>query len=230
MRVVVLLSLVACAAAYSSGSSYASGKASAYASGKASASASAPAPAAGPAPAPAPGKVTEHRITAEIKLTGVDVATFSATTTAGKAARTAFKNTVAAQLKVCGADGKSKCTGDDVVIVSVTAARRAGGVKIDFYVKTKSADTAKAAATTLNTALTADGGKTFSTALVAEAKKGGAAATLGAATITTVVTKAPAAKTVQVPAPAPSPKKVSAAPATAVVSMASVAFAALALW
>jgi len=129
--------------------------------------------------------------------------------------------------------------GDDVVIVSVKAARRAGGVKIDFYVKTKSATTAAAGATTLNTALTAGGGKTFADALVAEAKKDpDAKATLGAATITVAVTRAPAAKTAQVPAPAPTPaktpapapKKVSAAPATAVVSMASVAFAALALW
>merc|ERR1711939_936876 len=99
MRVLVLLSLVACAAAFASGSAYASasssaGKASSYASAK---------PAV---PAPAPAKtVTEHRIQAEIKLTGVTEATFSATTTAGKAARKAFKNTVAAQLKVCGTDG-----------------------------------------------------------------------------------------------------------------------------
>merc|ERR1719482_2539635 len=165
MRVLVLLSLVSCAAAYSSG--FASG--SAYASaGKASAYASAAKPAA-PAPTPAPGPV--HRIEAAIKLTGVTLATFDEKSKAGKAARTAFKNTVAAQLKVCGADGKSACTGADVVIVSIKAARRAGGVTIDFYVKTKSATTAAAGATTLNTALTAGGGATFAAALVAEAKK-----------------------------------------------------------
>merc|ERR1719271_434135 len=170
MRVLVLLSLVSCAAAYSSG--FASG--SAYASaGKASAYASAAKPAA-PAPTPAPGPV--HRIEAAIKLTGVTLATFDEKTKAGKAARTAFKNTVAAQLAGCGA-----------------------------------------------------GGKTFAAALVKEAKKDpDAAATLGAATITVAVTKAP--KAVVIAAPTPAPKKVSAAPATAVVSMASVAFAALALW
>merc|ERR1712216_541315 len=126
--------------------------------------------------------------------------------------------------------GRQKCVhGRRCVIVSIKAARRAGGVTIDFYVKTKSATTAAAGATTLNTALKADGGKTFAAALVAEAKKDpDAAATLGAATITVAVTKAP--KAVVIAAPTPAPKKVSAAPATAVVSMASVAFAALALW
>merc|ERR1712057_98515 len=99
MRVLVLLSLVACAAAYSSGSKTPT-----------------------PAPTPAAAK-TEHRISAAIKLTGVTLATFDEKSKAGKAARKAFKNTVAAQLSVCGTDGKSKCTGDDVVIVSVKAAR-----------------------------------------------------------------------------------------------------------
>merc|ERR1719409_2604190 len=180
MRVLVLLSLVACAAAYSSG--FASG--SSYASAGKTPT---------PAPTPAAAK-TEHRISAAIKLTGVTLATFDEKSKAGKAARKAFKNTVAAQLSVCGTDGKSKCTGADVVIVSIKAARRAGGVTIDFYVKTKSATTAAAGATTLNTALKADGGKTFAAALVKEAKKDpDAAATLGAATITVAVTKAPKA-------------------------------------
>merc|ERR1711970_144561 len=178
---------------------------------------------AAPTPVPA-GKVTVHRVVAAIKLTGVTKAMLAP----GSKGETASKNTVSAKLKICGKDGKSQCTGADVVIDKITAARRAG-VTVDFYVKTSSATAAAAGATSLNTVLEAGGGATFVTDLKAAATKAGAT-DLGKATITMTVTKKAAAKAVVVPAPTPAPKKVSAAPATAVVSMASVAFAALALW
>merc|ERR1711881_671494 len=187
--------------AYSSGSSYASG------------SSASPTPA--PTPAPTAGKVTAHVISSTISLAGVTVAMFSKDTKAGKAARKAFKNTVAGSLKLCGAAGTSQCTGDDVVIVSVTAARRAGA-KIDFYVKVKDAAKAAAGATTLNTFL----------------KSTDAKATLGAVDptkITVTVVKAPTATTKQVPAPTPAPTKVSGVARDATLSLASLAFLALAL-
>merc|ERR1711959_57701 len=109
LRFSLLVMIPVAVVAYSSGSSYASG------------SSASPTPA--PTPAPTAGKVTAHVISSTISLAGVTVATFSKDTKAGKAARKAFQNTVASSLKLCGAAGTSQCTGDDVVIVSVTAAR-----------------------------------------------------------------------------------------------------------
>merc|ERR1712072_1565143 len=217
LRFSLLVMIPVAVVAYSSGSSYASG------------SSASPTPA--PTPAPTAGTVTAHVISSTISLAGVTVAMFSEGTKAGKAARKAFKNTVASSLKLCGAAGTSQCTGNDVVIVSVTAARRAGA-KIDFYVK----DAAKAAAgaTTLNTFLKNTDPKTgFAAKLVAEAKKDpDAKATLGAVDptkITVTVVKAPAATTKQVPAPTPAPTKVSGVARDATLSLASLAFLALAL-
>merc|ERR1712093_458328 len=136
LRFSLLVMIPVAVVAYSSGSSYASG------------SSASPTPA--PTPAPTAGTVTAHVISSTISLAGVTVAMFSEGTKAGKAARKAFKNTVASSLKLCGAAGTSPCTGNDVVIVSVTAARRAGA-KIDFYVKVKDAAKAAAGATTPNT-------------------------------------------------------------------------------
>merc|ERR1711881_615471 len=177
LRFSLLVMIPVAVVAYSSGSSYASG------------SSASPTPA--PTPAPTAGKVTAHVISSTISLAGVTVAMFSKDTKAGKAARKAFQNTVASSLKLCGAAGTSQCTGDDVVIVSVTAARRA------------------------------------------EAKKDpDAKATLGAVDptkITVTVVKAPTATTKQVPAPTPAPTKVSGVARDATLSLASLAFLALAL-
>jgi len=218
-RFSLLVMIPVAVVAYSSGSSYASG------------SSASPTPA--PTPAPTAGKVTAHVISSTISLAGVTVAMFSKDTKAGKAARKAFQNTVASSLKLCGAAGTSQCTGDDVVIVSVTAARRAGA-KIDFYVKVKDAAKAAAGATTLNTFLKSTDPKTgFAAKLVAEAKKDpDAKATLGAVDptkITVTVVKAPTATTKQVPAPTPAPTKVSGVARDATLSLASLAFLALAL-
>merc|ERR1712093_556273 len=215
LRFSLLVMIPVAVVAYSSGSSYASGSSAA------------------PTPAPTAGTVTAHVISSTISLAGVTVAMFSEGTKAGKAARKAFKNTVASSLKLCGAAGTSQCTGDDVVIVSVTAARRAGA-KIDFYVKVKDAAKAAAGATTLNTFLKNTDPKTgFAAKLVAEAKKDpDAKATLGAVDptkITVTVVKATAATTKQVPAPTPAPTKVSGVARDATLSLASLAFLALAL-
>merc|ERR1711959_511085 len=78
----------------------------------------------------AAGTVTKQVIESTVSLAGVSPDTFAAGTTAGKAARKAFKTTVTKGLTACGTDGTKQCTADDVVIVSVTAARRAG-TKID---------------------------------------------------------------------------------------------------
>merc|ERR1711977_664514 len=187
LRFSLLVMIPVAVVAYSSGSSYASG------------SSASPTPA--PTPAPTAGKVTAHVISSTVSLAGVTVAMFTKDTKAGKAARKAFQNTVASSLELCGAAGTSQCTGDDVVIVSVTAARRAGA-KIDFYVKVKDAAKAAAGATTLNTFLKSTDPKTgFAAKLVAEAKKDpDAKATLGAVdptTITVTVVKAPTASTNQ---------------------------------
>jgi phage-related protein len=129
-------------------------------------------------------------------------------------------------LKICGKEGNAQCTSDDVVITSVS--RRRSGAKVEFYVKTTSAANAKAGATALNTALTKNGGADFVTQLKADAKKLGATELEKVTGVT--VTKAPAAGTQTITKPAASSKTaVAAASVTAGVSLASLAFAALAL-
>merc|ERR1712193_130163 len=215
----VAMLLVLPAAAYSSGSSYASGKSSAYAS-----AASAYASASKAAPSP-PNTVTIQVVKATITLPGVTAASFNANTAAGKKVRLAFQASVAKDLKICG-KGSDQCTSSDVVITSVS--RRRSGAKVEFYVKTASATAAKAGATALNTILTKNGGADFVTTLKAEAKKAGATELEKVTGVT--VTKAPAAGTQTITKPAASSKTaVAAASVTAGVSLASLAFAALAL-
>jgi hypothetical protein len=100
---------------------------------------------------------------------------------------------------------------------------------VEFYVKTTSAANAKAGATALNTILTKNGGADFVTTLKAEATAAGATE-LGKVTGVTV-TKAPVGATQTVPKPAASSKvgPIAGASMTAGVSLASLAFAALAL-
>merc|ERR1712017_10959 len=216
---VAMLLVLPAAVAYSSGSSYASGKSSAYAS-----AASAYASASKAAPSP-PNTVTIQVVKATITLPGVTAASFNANTAAGKKVRLAFQASVAKDLKICG-KGSDQCTSDDVVIVSVS--RRRSGAKVEFYVKTTSAANAKAGATALNTALTKNGGAGFVTQLKAEAKKAGATELEKVTGVT--VTKAPAAGTQTITKTAASSKTaVAAASVTAGVSLASLAFAALAL-
>merc|ERR1719197_520478 len=217
-----MLLVLPAAIAYSSGSTsaYASGKSSAYAS-KSSAYASA----SKAAPSP-PGTTTIQVVKATVTLPGVTAAAFNANTAAGKKVRLAFQTSVAKNLKICGKDGKTQCTSDDVVITSVS--RRRSGAKVEFYVKTTSAANAKAGATALNTALTKNGGADFVTQLKADAKKLGASELEKVTGVT--VTKAPAAGTQTITKPAASSKTaVAAASVTAGVSLASLAFAALAL-
>merc|ERR1711868_171165 len=207
---VAMLLVLPAAVAYSSGSTsaYASGKSSAYASG-----ASAYASASKAAPSPPAGTTTIQVVKATVTLPGVTAAAFNANTAAGKKVRLAFQTTVAKALKICG-KGSDQCTSDDVVITSVS--RRRSGAKVEFYVKTTSAATAKAGATALNTALTKNGGADFVTQLKADAKKLGATELEKVTGIT--VTKAGAAS---------SKTAVAAASVTAGVSLASLAFAAL---
>merc|ERR1719456_1876644 len=217
-----MLLVLPAAIAYSSGSTsaYASGKSSAYASG-----ASAYASASKAAPSP-PGTTTIQVVKATVTLPGVTAAAFNSNTAAGKKVRLAFQTSVASKLKICGKDGKTQCTSDDVVITSVS--RRRSGAKVEFYVKTTSAANAKAGATALNTALTKNGGADFVTQLKADAKKLGATELEKVTGVT--VTKAPAAGTQTITKPAASSKTaVAAASVTAGVSLASLAFAALAL-
>merc|ERR1712188_24355 len=217
---VAMLLVLPAAVAYSSGSSYASGSTSAYASG---ASASAYASASKAAPSP-PGTTTIQVVKATVTLPGVTAAAFDPNTAAGKKVRLAFQTSVASKLKICG-KGSDQCTSDDVVTVSVS--RRRSGAKVEFYVKTTSAANAKAGATALNTALTANGGADFVTQLKADAKKLGATELEKVTGIT--VTKAPAAGTQTITKTASSKTAVAAASVTAGVSLASLAFAALAL-
>merc|ERR1711988_850257 len=133
---VAMLLVLPAAVAYSSGSSYASGKSSAYAS---AASAYASASKAAPAPSP-PGTVTIQVVKATITLPGVTAASFNANTEAGKKVRLAFQASVAKDLKICG-KGSDQCTSSDVVITGVS--RRRSGAKVEFYVKTASAAAAK---------------------------------------------------------------------------------------
>merc|ERR1711871_830893 len=217
---VAMLLVLPAAVAYSSGSTsaYASGKssaASAYASGSKAASSAAPSPPA--------GTTTIEVVKATVTLPGVTAAAFNADTAAGKKVRLAFQTSIASKLKIYG-KGSDQCTSDDVVITGVS--RRRSGAKVEFYVKTTSAANAKAGATALNTALTANGGADFVTQLKADAKKLGATELEKVTGVT--VTKAPAAGTVTKTA-ASSKTAVAAASVTAGVSLASLAFAALAL-
>merc|ERR1719451_112166 len=217
-----MLLVLPAAIAYSSGSTsaYASaaGKSSAYASaaGKSSTFASGKT-----APTPTPtGTVAKkiHTIRSTISLAGVPASAFNPNTPAGQKVRLAFRKTIAKGMKVCGVNGNSQCSSDDVTIVSVT--RRRAGAKVDFYVKTTSAANAKAGATTLETTLKKNGGADFVTSL-----KAAGATELEKATGVTVVKK-PVAGTTTV-----YEKKAAIAPAsvTAGVSLASLVFAALAL-
>jgi len=217
-----MLLVLPAAIAYSSGSTsaYASGKSSAYAS-KSSAYASA----SKAAPSP-PGTTTIQVVKATVTLPGVTAAAFNANTEAGKKVRLAFQAAIASKMKVCGTNGSSQCTSSDVVITGVS--RRRSGAKVEFYVKTASAAAAKSGATALNTILTKNGGADFVTTLKAEAKKAGATELEKVTGVT--VTKAPAAGTQTITKPAASSKTaVAAASVTAGVSLASLAFAALAL-
>merc|ERR1719506_560434 len=215
-----MLLVLPAAIAYSSGSTsaYASGtagKSSTFASGK-----TAPTPTPTPAPAGTVAKKI-HTIRSTISLAGVPASAFNPNTPAGQKVRLAFRKTIAKGMKVCGLNGNSQCSSDDVTIVSV--ARRRAGAKVDFYVKTTSAANAKAGATALETTLKKNGGADFVTTLKAEAKKSGATE-LEQATGVTVV-KAPVAGTTTVYVK----KEISAASMTAGVSLATLVFAALAL-
>merc|ERR1719421_2212901 len=222
---VAMLLVLPAAVAYSSGSTsaYASGSTSAYASA-ASAYASGSKAASSAAPSPPAGTTTIEVVKATVTLPGVTAAAFNANTEAGKKVRLAFQTSIASKLKICGLKGSDQCTSDDVVITGVS--RRRSGAKVEFYVKTTSAANAKAGATALNTALTANGGADFVTQLKADAKKLGATELEKVTGVT--VTKAPAAGTVTKTA-ASSKTAVAAASVTAGVSLASLAFAALAL-
>merc|ERR1712070_21405 len=212
---VAMLLVLPAAVAYSSG--YASAKASAYGS----------ASKATPSKSAAAGTVTINVIKAVLTLPGVPASAFNANTAAGKAVRLAFKKSIAKGMKVCGLNGNSQCSDADVVITGVS--RRRAGAKVEFYVKTTTAANAKAGATALNTILTKNGGADFVTTLKAEAKAAGAKELEQVTGVT--VTKAPAAGTQTVPKTTASSKSgdISAASMTAGVSLASLAFAALAL-
>jgi len=223
-----MLLVLPAAIAYSSGSTsaYASGKSSAYASGKSSTYASASKASASKAAPSPPGTTTIQVVKATVTLPGVTAAAFNANTEAGKKVRLAFQAAIASKMKVCGTNGSSQCTSSDVVITGVS--RRRSGAKVEFYVKTASAAAAKSGATALNTILTKNGGADFVTTLKAEAKKAGATELEKVTGVT--VTKAPAAGTQTITKPAASSKTaVAAASVTAGVSLASLAFAALAL-
>merc|ERR1712017_41094 len=181
---VAMLLVLPAAVAYSSGSSYASGKSSAYAS-----AASAYASASKAAPSP-PNTVTIQVVKATITLPGVTAASFNANTAAGKKVRLAFQASVAKDLKICG-KGSDQCTSSDVVITSVS--RRRSGKKKKKKKKKTTAPAAKAGATALNTILTKNGGADFVTQLKADAKKLGATELEKVTGVT--VTKAPAAGT-----------------------------------
>jgi len=216
---VAMLLVLPAAVAYSSGSTsaYASAKSSgAYASGSK----------ATPSKSAAAGTVTIQVVKATITLPGVPASAFNANTEAGKKVRLAFKKSIAKGMKICGLNGNSQCSDADVVITGVS--RRRAGAKVEFYVKTTSAANAKAGATALNTILTKNGGGDFVTTLKAEAKAAGATELEQVTGVT--VTKAPVGATQTVPKPAASSKPaIAGASMTAGVSLASLAFAALAL-
>merc|ERR1712227_1168545 len=171
-----------------------------------SSSAAAPTP---PIPAPAPttsasssaysssssayGSATQKTIQvvkATLKLPGVSAAAFDASTESGQKLRTAFKNTVAKGLKICGTGGTSQCTGTDVVITGVS--RRRADATVAFYVKTASSAAATTGATALNTYVTQ--GTTFVDNLKTEAATQGVQSAVANVT-GVVVTSAPTTPT-----------------------------------
>merc|ERR1719199_1971910 len=200
MRCVFLaLVMLPAAIAYSSGSAstYASGSASTYTSAKASAKASAAAASSASA--------------------------FDETTPEGKKLRTAFKNSVALGLKICGTSGTSQCSGTDVVITGVT--RRRGDATVSFYVKTASKTAASSGATALSNYVSQ--GTTFVDNLKKEAAAQGVTAAV-ANVQKPVFTVPPKADTQSVPTPTPT---VSGAGKTAVAAGVTVALAGLSmLW
>merc|ERR1712216_979001 len=211
MRAVFLaLVILPAAIAYSSGSTstFASGSSSAYTSAATSSSVK---------------QVTIQVVKASLKLPGVSAAAFDETTESGKKLRTAFKNSVALGLKICGTSGTAQCSGTDVVIVAVS--RRRGYATVEFYVKTASAAAASSGATALTSYVQT--GTTFVDNLKKEAADQGVS-TAVANVKTPVFTVAPKAGTQSVPAPTPT---VSGAGKTAVAAGVTVALAGLSmLW
>merc|ERR1711937_1089661 len=226
MRAICLIALVLlpAAVAYSSGSSstYASGSSAAYTSAKASASAKAPAASSSAA---APAQKAIQVVKATLKLPGVSASAFNPNTAEGQKLRTAFKNSVALGLKICGTSGTAQCSGTDVVITSVS--RRRGDATVEFYVKTASAAAASSGATALTSYVQT--GTTFVENLKKEAADQGVS-TAVANVKTPVFTVAPKAGTKTVPAPTPTPT-VSGAGKTAVAAGVTVSLAGLSmLW
>merc|ERR1712072_461633 len=217
MRAICLIALVLlpAAVAYSSGSSstYGSGSSAAYTS--ASKSASQVAPAAASSSAAAPAQKTIQVVKATLKLPGVSASAFNPNTAEGQKLRTAFKNSVALGLKICGTSGTSQCSGTDVVITQVT--RRRGDATVEFYVKTASKTAASSGATALSNYVSQ--GTTFVDNLKKEAAAQGVD-TAVANVKTPVFTVPPKADTQSVPTPTPT---VSGAGKTAVAAGVTVA-------
>merc|ERR1712224_920976 len=134
MRAICLIALVLlpAAVAYTSASKVAPAKASSAASSSAA----------------APAQKTIQVVKATLKLPGVSAAAFNPNTAEGQKLRTAFKNSVALGLKICGTSGTSQCSGTDVVITDVS--RRRGDATVSFYVKTASKTAASSGATALS--------------------------------------------------------------------------------
>merc|ERR1711977_482924 len=221
MRCVFLaLVMLPAAIAYSSGSAstYASGSSAAYTSAKASAKA----PAASSSAA-TPAQKTIQVVKATLKLPGVSASAFNPNTAEGQKLRTAFKNSVALGLKICGTSGTSQCSGTDVVITQVT--RRRGDATVEFYVKTASKTAASSGATALSNYVSQ--GTTFVDNLKKEAAAQGVTAAV-ANVQKPVFTVPPKADTQSVPTPTPT---VSGAGKTAVAAGVTVALAGLSmLW
>jgi len=223
MRAVFLaLVILPAAIAYSSGSSSSFASGSSSTSSSTYTSAPTPAPTSTPTSTPTPSPVIQV-VKASLRLPGVTVAAFDDSTPGGKKLRTAFKNSVALGLTICGTNGTTQCTGTDVVITGVS--RRRGDATVSFYVKTASATAATNGATALNTYVTT--GTTFVDNLKSEAQKQGVASAVANVT-TPVFTVTPKADTVPVPSPTPT---VSGAGKTAVAAGVTVALAGLSmLW
>merc|ERR1711981_1480088 len=219
MRCVFLaLVMLPAAIAYSSGSAstYASGSSAAYTSAKASAKA----PAASSSAA-APAQKTIQVVKATLKLPGVSASAFNPNTAEGQKLRTAFKNSVALGLKICGTSGTSQCSGTDVVITDVS--RRRGDATVSFYVKTASKTAASSGATALSNYVSQ--GTTFVDNLKSEAAAQGVTAAV-ANVQKPVFTVPPKADTQSTPTPT-----VSGAGKTAVAAGVTVALAGLSmLW
>merc|ERR1712216_208466 len=211
MRAVFLaLVILPAAIAYSSGSTstFASGSSSAYTSAATSSSVK---------------QVTIQVVKASLKLPGVSVAAFDINTESGKKLRTAFKNSVALGLKICGTSGTAQCAGTDVVITDVS--RRRGDATVSFYVKTASKTVASNGATALSNYVSQ--GTTFVDNLKKEAAAQGVTAAV-ANVQKPVFTVPPKADTQSVPTPTPT---VSGAGKTAVAAGVTVALAGLSmLW